>query len=140
MKLIRYTTPFTRQTTLAPVSRDPWSLLDSDLDRLFAPLFGVSPLTAQSEIDADENNYFVRLVLPGIKRDQLTLEWLDGGIEVVVKAKSTGKDEPAPEYRRTLSVPSDVQADKISAGLADGILTLTLPKAESAKPRRIELN
>ncbi|WP_404423974.1 Hsp20/alpha crystallin family protein [Nibricoccus sp. IMCC34717] len=139
MKLIRYT-PFTRQNALAPVARDPWSLLDSDLDRLFAPLFGVSPLTAQSEIDADENNYFVRLVLPGVKRDQLTLEWLDGAIEVTVKGKPANKDEAAPEYRRTLSVPTDVQADKIRADLADGILTLTLPKAESAKPRRIELN
>ncbi|MDX2186059.1 MAG: Hsp20/alpha crystallin family protein [Opitutaceae bacterium] len=139
MKLIRYSNPFFRSSSLqAPVARDPWTLLDSDLDRLFAPLFGGGHQPA--ELDADDNHYYVRVVLPGVKREAITLEWLENSIELTVKGKTNSKDEAAPEVRRTFSVPGDVQVDKIKATLEDGILTLTLPKAESAKPRRIDLN
>jgi HSP20 family protein len=47
---------------------------------------------------------------------------------------------PRGNFRRALRLPAEIQADKVEAKIADGVLTLNLPKAESAKPKRISIS
>jgi len=54
--------------------------------------------------------------------------------------QSAGDDESKVSLARTFSVNQSIDADHISASLADGILTLVLPKAEETKPRSITIN
>jgi HSP20 family protein len=104
---------------------------------------GWRPLADLSET---EDAYVVEMDLPGVKKEDISIELL--GNELVVsgeykqtektgwlrsKTRRTGRFE----YRTLL--PQNVEQDKITAQLADGVLTVTVPKAESMKPRRIEI-
>jgi HSP20 family protein len=46
---------------------------------------------------------------------------------------------PRGSFRRVLRMPAEIEADKVEAKITDGVLQLTLPKAESARPRKIQV-
>jgi HSP20 family protein len=56
------------------------------------------------------------------------------------KREKNGENESSYTLSRSISVPDGVNVEAITAKLEDGILNLTLPKAEHKKPRTIELN
>ena len=87
----------------------------------------------------------VELEVPGVKKEHLDLsvvgkelsiriERPDGEQEGVVYHR---RERPVGNFSRVLPLPSEVDANRVSAELHDGVLTITLPKAESAKPRKI---
>ena len=85
--------------------------------------------------------------LPGVAREDLAIG-LDGRsltIEAPVKLgepnqlTSVYAEVRANHFRRTFELSSDLDTAKIDAGLRDGVLTLRIPKAEQAKPRRIDV-
>jgi HSP20 family protein len=49
------------------------------------------------------------------------------------------RELPQGNFQRTLRLPASIQADKIEANINDGVLELRLPKAESAKPKKIKV-
>ena len=53
--------------------------------------------------------------------------------------KAERTEQYVGKFRRSITLPARVAADKVSATYRDGILTVTLPKAEEAKPRQIEV-
>jgi HSP20 family protein len=115
---------------------------DRQIDRLFAnALSGYAPGAYVArfpvEFDEDKDNLYLRAELPGVARDAVALEITDG----VLSIKATRKrGEETLEMARGIALPALVQADKAAATLADGILTVTLPKSEAAKPQKISLN
>ena len=85
--------------------------------------------------------------LPGVAREELAIG-VDGRsltIEAPVKLgessalMSVYAEVRANHFRRSFELSSDLDTAKIDAGLRDGVLTLRIPKAEQAKPRRIEV-
>src|SRR5215218_343156 len=85
--------------------------------------------------------------LPGVGREDLSVG-VDGRnltIEAPLKLGEANSLSPvyaevrANHFRRTFELSSDLDASKIDAGLRDGVLTLRIPKAEQAKPRRIDV-
>jgi len=111
------------------------------------PLLGLGRILAPSEprlamdLYEDEGHYYARLEVPGVKREDISLELLSRQLTVKVTRK-----QPAAEVgesytlSRSLPLPENAQADAITAKLEDGLLTLTVPKAEEAKPRSIEIS
>jgi HSP20 family protein len=103
-----------------------------------------APLADLSETD---DSYVVRVELPGVSRDQINVELQDR--ELVIsgeiqepedddsRRRSSSRRTGRFEYRAML--PGDVNPEGVTARLADGILTVTVPKSEAAKPRRIEI-
>jgi HSP20 family protein len=89
----------------------------------------------------DQDNYYVRAELPGVKKSDVKLE-LDNAVLTITAERKTrdGDQEGVAALARTLSVAEDIQADKIKAKLADGILSVTLPKSEEVKPRQISIS
>ena len=85
--------------------------------------------------------------LPGVGREDLTIG-VDGRnltIEAPLKLGEANSLTPvyaevrANQFRRSFELSSDLDTSKIDAGLRDGVLTLRIPKAEQAKPRRIDV-
>jgi HSP20 family protein len=138
MRLVQYTYPAYR--TLAPAfdgfARSPWA----DFDRLFAP---ETAARFPVEVREDKDNTFVRAELPGVNRADIAAEIVDGSLTITVTQKvpgTDGKGETAPKFSRSVSLNEGVQTDKVTAAYENGVLTVTLPKAEAAKPRQITIS
>ena len=130
--------------------------LRDEIDRLFdAPLAEfarmpqiLSGWTPALDVYEDKDNVFVRVELPGMRKEDINLSLHDGSLSISGERKSEEKFKDAEVYRserfygrfqRTVTLPTTVAADKVKAQYTEGILTVTLPKAEEAKPKHIEL-
>ena len=142
MTLVRYTYPTAR--SFAPFARSPWAGLESEIDRLFQSSLGDFAGTAATrrvpvDLYEDKDNTYVRAELPGVNRDDITVELVDGYLNLAAtRTTKTGDREDSVSHTRSVSVPdAAVQADKITAAYENGVLTVTLPKREEAKPRKV---
>jgi HSP20 family protein len=97
-------------------------------------------------VTQDAERFYVRAELPGVVASELSISavrnrlLISGQREIAKeheRASYHRKERPEGAFNRTLTLPISVDADRIEARYADGILTLTLPKAEDAKPRQI---
>ena len=94
---------------------------------------------------SDEQEAFVLTALvPGLKADDLNIQVLDDVVRIEGNFPEGGdeyllQELPGGSFRRELRLPSPLEADKVEARIADGILSLRLPKAESARPRTIKV-
>jgi HSP20 family protein len=125
-----------------------------DMERLFGglsdrsfrePTAGVFPLTNVTE---DNDNYYVRAELPGIKGDQLDISVTGDGLSIAGERKIPEQKEDARYHRREreagkfsrmVALPGQINTGKVEARCTDGMLTIVLPKAEAAKPRQISV-
>jgi len=143
MRLVRYTYPSYRTLTPAFGSqRSPWSGLESEIDRLFeTALNGFGSDNANRfpvDLYEDKDNTYVRAELPGVNRDDINVEVVDGYLTISANRKNhTGSDEESSSFSRSISLTDEVQAEKVSAAYENGVLTVTLPKREEAKPKKI---
>lgn len=89
------------------------------------------------DIYEDKDNAYVRAELPGVARSDINIEVVDGTLEISATRKDGAGDDIANvSLKRTVQIPENTQAGKISAACENGILTVTLPKSEQAKPRK----
>ena len=155
MNIVRYSYPSYRRLVSLPGSftRSPWLGLESEIDRLFAASLTDFSGTASGtrfpvDLYEDQNHAYVRAELPGVNRDDIQVEMADGSLTITAARKtpagpSTGSGQAAgqPEqpfsFSRSLTIPADVSADQVSAAYENGVLTVTLPKREEAKPKKI---
>jgi HSP20 family protein len=107
------------------------------------PAAGVFPLMNVTE---DKNNYYVRAELPGLKADELDISVTGDTVSISGERKLPVEDEKAQYHRREreagrfsriVSLPAQVDTDKVEARSIDGVLTVVLPKAEVTKPKQI---
>ena len=100
------------------------------------------------DIFEDDTGITVLADLPGVSRDQLGVR-VDGD-SLIIEATATGIAVPQglelvyseaqfPAYRRQFTLSRELDPTRIEAALKDGVLRLTIPKAEEARPRRIEV-
>jgi HSP20 family protein len=143
MRLVQYSYPSFRSAS--PFQHSPWSGLETEIDRLFetalADFNGGSSTRFPVDLYEDENNTYVRAELPGVNRDDINVEMTDGYLTIAAARKSRGdsQEEEAFSFSRAISIAEEVQADKVNAVYENGVLTVTLPKREEAKPRKIQV-
>ena len=103
------------------------------------------PLADLSETD---DAYVVKAELPGVNKDQVNLQLQDRELVIsgeIPEPESGNGSRRHRSSRRTgqfelrIYLPGDVNTDAVTAQLSDGILTVTVPKSEAAKPRKIEI-
>ncbi|HEX3729128.1 MAG TPA: Hsp20/alpha crystallin family protein [Opitutaceae bacterium] len=127
-----------------PNSRSLLSEWEDGVGRLVANAFtgldtagsyaGYVPVT----LDEDKAAFYVRAELPGVARDAISLEFADGSLALTASRKQkAGDKEDTLALSRTVALPADVQADKATAVYENGVLTVTVPKREEAKPLKI---
>lgn len=135
--------------------RSPFEELERmrrEMDRLFEDLAGgtfresrsgVFPLVNVTE---GGDSYYVRAELPGIKGEDLDISVKGNSLSIAGERKIPGEDERAQYHRREreagrfsriISLPAQIDTAKVEAHCSDGILTITLPKSEAAKPKQI---
>ena len=153
MKLVRFQNPVLT----------PWpafgrlSDLRDEIDRLFeAPLseWARTPSvfggwTPAIDLVETKDNVVVRAELPGMKKEDIEVTLHEGTLNIAGERKSEKKIEEAGLYRserffgrfqRAITLSTPVAGDKVKADYKDGILTVTLPKTEEAKPKQIDVS
>jgi HSP20 family protein len=121
----------------------------NDMDRLFGPA-GFAPAPAFApfppiNVWEDRDHLYAEAELPGMKLDDINVTLTEGDqLTVAGERKWAGPDARwhrqecgYGQFSRTLTLPFPVDADHVEARYEAGVLTLTLPKAESARPKRI---
>lgn len=97
-------------------------------------------------IAEDPNAYFVSAELPGVKAADLDLNVTANQLTLAGERKISDeaadvcyhrREREAGRFSRAIALPGEVDAEGVKAKLADGVLTVTVPKAEKAKPRQI---
>ena len=85
--------------------------------------------------------------IPGIHRENFDISWRDGILTIAGQrpaasdgeAQCVRRELASGPFKRTIALPETIDANGISAGYKDGVLSVRVPKAESAKPRKIEV-
>jgi HSP20 family protein len=92
----------------------------------------------------EEDSYVLNALVPGLKADDLNIQVLEDVIRIEGEFHANEEEYllhelPSGSFRRVLRMPVEIDANKVEAKIADGVLTLRLPKAESARPKKIKV-
>lgn len=121
------------------------SLVDDVFNRTAMPSY--SNLSA--DIWEEDQNYFVKMALPGVSKDEINIEIDQDVIRISGSKKLEEKDEGKRKYyfrsldtrfEQSFNLPTVVNAEKAEASFKDGVLEVKLPKAEQYKPKKIEIS
>lgn len=124
------------------------SHLSGDLSRLFETQASDAWMPA-FDVYEDKDHFIVQAELPGLKRENINVSLHDGTLTISGERKPEQRPEGSVAYRterrvgrfqRAVILPATVAADKVTAGYTDGVLTVTLPKTEEAKPKKIDVS
>jgi HSP20 family protein len=128
--------------------------LRREMDRIYsaftegrgiAPAAGVFPALNMSE---DDHNLYVRAELPGVDPENIEITTKENNLIIKGERKIAAegekvsyhrKERDSGKFRRIVSLPTRVDSDKVTAICKNGVLTVTLPKAEEAKFRQISV-
>ncbi|MDJ0779729.1 MAG: Hsp20/alpha crystallin family protein [Gammaproteobacteria bacterium] len=102
------------------------------------------------DIEEADDRYQIKADLPGVARDDIEVKLENGVLSIRGEKRSekTTGEEGSKQHRterfhgtfaRSFTLPEAVRADAIDASYRDGVLTLTIPKAEDVKPRSIDI-
>ena len=142
-----------RRNTEAQLARNP---LD-EFERLardvlsWADTWGLPALdgfhTALGELEETDDAFIVEIDLPGVDKKDIDIELEGRRLIVTAERKErerTGilrrRTRTVGTYRHEVVLPTEVDEDAVDASLADGVLTVRLPKHETARRRRIAIN
>jgi HSP20 family protein len=92
----------------------------------------------------EEDAFVLSALVPGLKAEDLNIQVLEDVVRIDGEFQANEEDYllrelPNGSFRRVLRMPSEIDANKVEAKIADGVLTLRLPKAESALPKKIKI-
>jgi HSP20 family protein len=99
-------------------------------------------------VTQDGDNFYVRAEIPGVDAKALSISALrnrlslSGTREIPKEHERVSyhrRERAEGSFNRTVTLPSEVDAERVEARYTDGILTITLPRAEAAKPRQIKV-
>lgn len=152
MSLIRYQFPQLQQTW---PSFDRLTSLRDEIDRIFdfamptrdSGLFG--GWTPTLDVYDENDSFLVKVELPGMKKEDIDISLREGVLTVSGERKQEHEAKEGESFRseryfgrfqRSVTLPAMVDASKVTATYKDGVLTIDLPKAEEAKPKRIEVS
>ncbi|WP_315093325.1 Hsp20/alpha crystallin family protein [uncultured Cellulomonas sp.] len=126
---------------------DPFQEIDRLMGQVFGAQAGRAAATMPIDLYRDGDHYVLHVDLPGADPGTIDVNVEDRTL--TIRAERTArtqsdvqwvaKERPAGTYARQLMVGQGLALDNISATYNDGVLTLTIPVAEEAKPRRIEV-
>ncbi len=134
--------------TTAYLSREPFARM---FDSFFNDMQGEETRSWVPPVDIQETGeaYLFHAELPGLTRDDIHIT-LENNVLRVSGERKLDKDVKKENYHRvertygtftrTFTMPTQVDSDKVLAAFENGVLTVTVPKSERAKPRKIEIS
>lgn len=124
--------------------------MDRLFDDAFTRPFGLDGVSGMPAIDLyqDNDQVVVKAALPGLKPEDVQITLADnvltlrGEFKKVEEKKDTTyhiREQQSGHFERSIMLPTEVQSDKVKADFENGVLTVSLPKAEAIKPRMITI-
>jgi HSP20 family protein len=115
--------------------------------RHWAHMAGIEPtrdFNLALDVREEDDVYILNALVPGLKAEDLNIQVLDDVVTITGEFKADESEYlmhelPHGAFRRTLQLPVALDASKAEATIKDGVLTLRLSKAESARPRTIKV-
>jgi HSP20 family protein len=106
-----------------------------------------SEITFPIDVKADSNSFVIKALLPGVRAEDLNIHIVNETVTISGELNADREEEgnylltecPSGRFQRILTLPTQLDPDKVEANLEDGVLTLDIPKAEEAKPRTIKV-
>lgn len=128
--------------------------LQDEMNRLFDTSFGEQEIGAVGwippvDIEETANGLRVTAEVPGMRKEDIHVEFENGLLTIRGERNREKKTEEKNFHRversygtfvRSFRLPASIDAEQISANYSDGVLTLEMPKSETAKARRIEIS
>jgi len=130
--------------------------LRSEMDRMVRNYFGPAVARAASvaagfpplNVWEEGDTLYAEAEVPGVKSEDIDVSVVGSDLILHGQRQSDQSEGTSyhrqergfGEFNRVLRLPAEVDANRVEAQLTDGVLTITLPKAESAKPRKIQVN
>jgi HSP20 family protein len=128
---------------------DPFSELENlydEMSRIMERFTEEMPMVPPADIEETDDSFIIEMDVPGVKREDLTVEVRDSQLHVrgEVKERETKgvwrrKSRPTGTFDYFVSIPGEVNPDQVEAKLHEGVLDVRLGKAEHTKPRQIEI-
>jgi HSP20 family protein len=135
--------------------RVPFGALACNIDRWFDDMFTGHPMAEsetgwvpRADVHENDNAFVVQLDLPGVEKENVKVKFEDDTLVVSGERKHESIADEKNFHRvervygsftRSISVPKDVDSEKISASFKNGVLEITLPKADEVKAKEIEI-
>ena len=99
------------------------------------------------DVQASDESYDVNALVPGLEADDVEIEIINNTVTLRGQFKPLNKDNakylvselPTGSFNRVITLPTDVDATKTEASLKNGVLTLSIPKAEAHRPKTIKV-
>jgi len=131
----------------------PMTAWRSDLDRLFTGFFDGWPALDRTtafpalNVWEDERNYFIEAELPGLRMEDVEVSIVGSELtlkgqrkeETVKEAIYHRRERGSGSFARSIRLPAAVDTAEVKATLQNGVLSVSLPKAKEAQPRKIEV-
>jgi HSP20 family protein len=132
------------------VGRPAWGFFDRLFEdfELPSPFSEEMTFTPAFDVSETENELIVKAEVPGMDQKDIDINLSDGLLTITGEKKHEKEDKNENyhcverhygKFSRTMRVPFEVEADKVDATYKDGVLKVTLPKSETAKPKKIEI-
>ena len=138
-----------------PVTR--WGLWDNDFEHMFENFLrprwieeAAGDLAFPLDVAERDDAFLIAAELPGIKKDDISVTLENGVLTISAEMKTEREDKEGErvvrqerrygKYVRSLRLGTQIDEKKISAHYKDGVLELTLPKAEEVKPKKITVD
>jgi|WetSurMetagenome_2_1015567.scaffolds.fasta_scaffold05298_8 HSP20 family protein len=111
-------------------------------------LMNTSNFTPRVRISEDKDNFYLNIEMPGIPKEEVKISLEDNVLSVSGTKKHQNKSEDTNlimneiyygEFSRSFKISNDIKKDAIDAEFKDGLLIITLPKVEEAKPEVKEI-
>lgn len=109
------------------------------------PGAGVFP---QINLTEDADKFYIRAELPGVKSDDIQIQATAKNLSIAgernIEAENEGvryhrREREAGKFSRIITMPTEIDPERIEAKMQDGILTIHVPKTEAVKPRQITI-
>jgi HSP20 family protein len=96
-------------------------------------------------VSEQDDAFTLSALVPGLKAEDLNIQVLENVVSIEGEyhaddAEYLLSELPRGSFRRELRLPAEIQAEKVKAKITDGVLTLNLPKAESSRPKKINIS
>lgn len=100
------------------------------------------------DVKAESDSFTIKALLPGAKPEDVDIQIVNEVVTISGELKADREEgesylvaeRPNGKFHRVISLPTPLDANKVSADLENGVLTLRIPKAEEAKPKTIKIN
>lgn len=134
--------------------------LDDDFDQMFEGFLrpmrvleennGGRDLIPAVDVSENDDHFTVRAEVPGVKKEDVDVTYENGMLTLSAETRSESEEKEGErvirqerrygKYMRSLRLGADIDESKIKATYKDGVLEITLPKAEEVKPKRISVD